>query len=47
MIKDKKIRSFIYQGRYIIAKIDLIEFLADNCDKQVHRHYTVHGTDCT
>ena len=47
MIKDKEIRSFIYQGRYIITKIDLIEFLADTCDKQVHRHYTVQGTDCT
>ena len=47
MIKDKELRSFIYQGRYIIAKVDLIEFLADNCDKQVHHRYTVQGTDCT
>lgn len=32
LIKTKELRSFIYRGGYIIAKSDLIEYLADHCD---------------
>ncbi len=45
MIKDKELPSFIYQGHYIIAKTDLIEFLADNCDKKNYRHFSVKDGD--
>ena len=32
LIKSKELRSFIYRGGYIIAKADLIEYLADHSD---------------
>ena len=45
MIKEKEIPSFIYQGRYIVAKVDLIEFLADTCDKRNYRTFAVKDGD--
>lgn len=41
LIKTKKLRAFIYQGTYIIAKIDLIEYLADHWDDDSHKAYFV------
>ena len=34
LIKTKELRAFIYQGTYIIAKIDLIEYLAATTDDE-------------
>ena len=41
LIKTKELRAFIYQGTYIIAKIDLIEYLADHWDDDSHKAYFV------
>ena len=37
LIKTKELRAFTYQGTYIIAKIDLIEYLADHWDDESHK----------
>ena len=41
LLKDNELPSLIFQGHYIISKDDLIEYLADSCDKKYFRHFTV------
>lgn len=41
LIKSGELRAFIYQGAYIIAKSDLIEYLADHSDDKSARRYTI------
>ena len=41
LIKSKELRAFIYQGSYIIAKVDLIEYLADHWDDESHKTYSI------
>ena len=41
LIKTKELRSFIFQGTYIIAKVDLIEYLADHWDDNSHKTYNI------
>ena len=41
LIKTKELRAFTYQGTYIIAKIDLIEYLADHWDDESHKTYNL------
>lgn len=45
LIKSKELRAFVYQGSYIIAKIDLIEYIADHCEDGNYRNYAVKGGD--
>ena len=40
LIKTKELRAFEYQGTYIIAKIDLIEYLADHSEDKSKKTYT-------
>lgn len=37
LIKSGELRSFVYQQSYIIAKCDLIEYLADHSDDEPRR----------
>lgn len=41
LIKTKELRAFVYQDSYIIAKIDLIEYLADHWDDEGRKHYKI------
>lgn len=41
LLKENELPSIIFQGHYIIAKDDLIEYLADSCDKKYFRNFTV------
>ena len=41
LIKTKELRAFTYQGTYIIAKIDLIVYLADHWDDESHKTYNL------
>lgn len=34
LIKTKQLKAYVYQNAYIIAKIDLIEYLADHCEER-------------
>ena len=34
LIKSKELRSFVFQGSYIIAKTDLIETIVDHSDRE-------------
>ena len=34
LIKTKELRAFVFQGSYIIAKVDLIETIVDHSDRQ-------------
>ena len=45
MIHTGELKAYIYQETYIIAKIDLIEYLADHCDdpKENHLGITLRG----
>ena len=39
--KAKLLKSFIYQGAYMISKVDLLEYLADHSEEQGVRHYRI------
>ena len=41
LIKTKSLRSFVYQGSYIISKDDLIEYLADHCEDESRKNYKI------
>ena len=41
MIHTGELKAYIYQNTYIIAKIDLIEYLADHCEDASKRTYTI------
>ena len=44
LIKTGELKSFIYQGAYMIAKTDLIEYLADHSeDEAVHTYHIGKG----
>ena len=39
LIKKQELRAFNYRGSYLIAKADLIEYLADHSDDPSPKHY--------
>ena len=39
LIKKKELRAFVYRGSFLIAKADLIEYLADHSDDPSPKHY--------
>ena len=41
LIKSGELRAFVYKGSYLIAKIDLIEYLADHSDEKSRRNYMI------
>ena len=41
LIKKKELQAFVYQGSYIIAKIDLIEYLAEHSDDESPKAYSI------
>ena len=41
LIKSGELRSFVYQQSYIIAKCDLIEYLADHSDDEPRRNISL------
>ena len=41
LIKSKELKSFIYQGAYMISKVDLLEYLADHSEEQGVCHYRI------
>ena len=41
LIKGGELRSFVYQQSYIIAKCDLIEYLADHSDDEPRRNISL------
>lgn len=45
LIKAKELRSVVYRGGYIVAKADLIEYLANHCDDASNRRFSVAGDD--
>ena len=46
LIKTGTLRSVIYQGGYLIAKIDLIDYLVDHCnDKKRRKFATLDDTE--
>ena len=40
LIKAKELRAFVFQGSYIIAKVDLIETIVDQSDRE-GRNYKI------
>ena len=45
MIRTKELKAYKYQNTYIIAKVDLVEYLADHCEDGNHRHFTIKDGD--
>ena len=45
MIKTKELKAYKYQNTYIIAKVDLVEDLADHCEDGSLRHFTIKDGD--
>ena len=45
MIKTKELKAYKYQNTYIIAKVDLVEYLADHCEDGSLRHFTIKDAD--
>lgn len=45
MIKTKELKAYKYQNTYIIAKVDLVEYLADHCEDGNLRHFTIKDGD--
>ena len=45
MIRTKELKAYKYQNTYIIAKIDLVEYLADHCEDGSLRHFTIKDGD--
>ena len=45
MIKTKELKAYKYQNTYIIAKIDLVEYLANHCEDGNLRHFTIKEGD--
>ena len=45
MIKTKELKAYKYQNTYIIAKVDLVEYLADHCEDRNLRHFTIKDGD--
>lgn len=41
LIKTKELKAYVYQNAYIIAKIDLIEYLADHCEDGSLRYFGI------
>ena len=41
LIRTGELRSFVYQQSYIIAKCDLIEYLAEHSDDKSRRKFTI------
>lgn len=41
MIHTGELKAYIYQDTYLIAKVDLIEYLADHCEEANQRTYTI------
>ena len=41
LIKTKQLKAYAYQNAYIIAKIDLIEYLADHCEDGGLRYFGI------
>lgn len=41
MIRTGELKAYIYQNTYIVAKIDLIEYLADHCEDGNFRNYNI------
>lgn len=41
LIKSGELRAFVYKGSYLIAKIDLIEYLANHSDEKSRRNYMI------
>ena len=45
LIKSGEIKSFIYQGAYLIAKSDLIDYLAEHSDDKGNKNYQIKPED--
>lgn len=45
LIRSGEIKSFVYQGAYMIAKLDLIEYLADHSEDDGARNYRIKTED--
>ena len=41
LIKKQELRAFNYRGSYLIAKADLIEYLADHSDDESPKHFSI------
>ena len=41
LIKSGEIRSIIFQNSYIVAKADVIEYLADHANDKNRRHFAL------
>lgn len=41
LIKSGEIRSIIFQNSYIVAKADVIEYLADHANDKSRRHFAL------
>lgn len=45
LLRRGELRSFCYQGGYIISKDDLIDYLADHCDDDAGRKFKLGDSD--
>ena len=45
MIHTGELRSFVYQGGYIISKDDLIDYLIEHCDDEPQRAFARGGNN--
>lgn len=41
LIKTQQLKAYVYQNAYIIAKIDLIEYLADHCEDRSLKYFGI------
>ena len=45
LIKSGELKAFSYQGAYMIAKLDLIEYLADHSEDEGVKNYRIKKED--
>ena len=41
ILKNKELKAYRYNNTHIIAKVDFIEYLADHCEDESPRNYTI------
>lgn len=41
ILKSKELKAYRYNNTHIIAKVDFIEYLADHCEDESPRNYTI------
>ena len=43
LLKTERLKSYVYHGKFLIAKADLIEYMADTTDDMSGKRFRIGG----